>query len=211
MRQLLATRIFFVALVLPTFIYSQNETAPKVIPNSNFTIDYPADQAGILAQLVSWKEISNEMPAKTKAKLGIAASLSYGAVPAKIVAEYEGEHASMQLVEGQFTICICHLISLPGEPVIVRLHPKKSSRELDGGKMIVYPVVGGSKTADANKSDLIPVDIAHPDPHVWLVRSHSPLAAGEYALMLGTQNVNIYPFSVTAEAQAPEGITAEKK
>jgi hypothetical protein len=78
----------------------------------------------------------------------------------------------------------------------VRLHPKKQSRELDGGRMIVYPVVGGSKMADANKSDLIPVDVSHPDPQVWLVRSQIPLEPGEYALMLGTQNLSIFPFTV---------------
>jgi len=101
-------------------------------------------------------------------------------------------------------ICICHLLSLPNDPVIVRLHPKKNSRELDGGKIIVYPVVGGSKTADASETDLIAVDIAHPDAHVWLVRPQSPLPAGEYALMLGSQNMNIYPFTVSTSG-------AEKK
>lgn len=171
-------------------------SARSVIANSGFTADYPADRAGILVQTSSWEEIKGEMPTKTKAKHGIAASLSYGAVPAKLISEYEGDHAQTQLQAGQLMICICHLLSLPGDPVIVRLHPKKKSRELDGGKMIVYPVVGGSKTVDASKTDLIAVDIAHPDPNVWLVRSQSPLPAGEYALMLGTQNVNIYPFTV---------------
>jgi hypothetical protein len=211
MRHLLVTTVIFFVLVFPPLSQAQSGPAPQLIPNTNFTTDYPSDHPGILVQQVSWKEIQNEMPAKTKAKHGIAASLSYGAVPAKVVAEYEGEHSAMQLGPGQITICICHMLSLPGEPVIVRLHSKKNSRELDGGKMIVYPVVGGSKTADANKSDLIPVDVAHPDPHVWLVRSQSSLAAGEYALMLGTQNVNIYPFSIATESGTPRSVTAEKK
>ena len=185
-------------------IASAQTTAPALVPNSSFTADYPIGRAGILVQTSSWEEIKNEMPAKTKARHGIAASLSYGAVPAKIVAEYEGEHAPTQLPDGQLTICICNLLSLPGEPVIVRLHPKKGTRELDGGKMIVYPVVGGSKTADANKSDLMAVHVAHPDPHVWLIRSQASLPAGEYALMLGTQNLNIYPFAVAGTAEVSE-------
>ena len=183
---------------------AQTQTVPAIVPNSSFTVGYPADRAGILVQMSSWEEIKNEMPAKTKAKHGIAASLSYGAVPARLVAEYEGEHAATQVSAGQLTICICHLLSLPGEPAMVRLHPKKNARQLDGGKMIVYPVVGGSKTADANKTDLIAVDVAHPDPHVWLVRPQSPLTPGEYALMLGTQNVNIYPFTVAGAAEVSE-------
>jgi hypothetical protein len=56
--------------------------------------------------------------------------------------------------------------------------------------------------ADDNKSDLMPVDVSHPDPHVWLIRPQSPLSDGEYALMLGTQNINIFPFSVAASDSA---------
>lgn len=170
--------------------------------SASFTADYPMNQSGVFVQSSSWIAMTNQMPAKTKAAHGIAASLSYGAVPAKLVAEYAGEHASAQANAGQMVFCICHVLSLPGEPVIVRLHLKKDGRELDGGKMIVYPIVGGSKVADANKSDLIPVDQAHPDPNVWLVRPQSPLAPGEYALMLGTQNLNIYPFTVTVSSAA---------
>lgn len=191
----LLTTLLVISLCVTASAQTES-SARSAIANSGFTADYPADRAGILVQTSSWEEIKDEMPTKTKAKHGIAASLSYGAVPAKLISEYEGDHAQTQLQAGQLMICICHLLSLPGDPVIVRLHPKKKSRELDSGKMIVYPVVGGSKTVDASKTDLIAVDIAHPDPHVWLVRSQSPLPAGEYALMLGTQNVNIYPFTV---------------
>jgi len=181
---------------------AQTQPASSVIPNSAFTAEYPGDRAGILVQNSSWQEIKNETPTKTKTKRGIAASLSYGAAPAKLVAEYEGDHAATQVEIGQLMLCICHLLDLPGEPVIVRLHPKKNSRQLDGGKMIVYPIVGGSKTADASKSDLIPVEIGHPDPHVWLVRSQLSLPVGEYALIVGTQNVNIYPFTVASSVAA---------
>jgi hypothetical protein len=80
--------------------------------------------------------------------------------------------------------------------VLVRLHPKKGARELDGGRMIDYPVVGGSKMADANKTDLVPADVSQPEPQYWLIRPQSPLEPGEYALMLGTQNISIFPFTV---------------
>jgi hypothetical protein len=154
------------------------------------------DRAGIFIKGAEWKAVTNQAPFKTKAAHSIAASLSYGLVPAKVVAEYEGDHAPTQAEGAQPVFCICHIISIPGEPVIVRLHPKKTSRELDGGKMIVYPVIGGSKMADANKTDLIPVDVSHPDPQVWIVRPQSALAPGEYAVMLGTQNVSIFPFTI---------------
>jgi hypothetical protein len=177
------------ALVLSATAAAQTQPDQAFIKDADFTAEYPMDRAGIFIQTPDWKDIKNQMPTKTKAAHGLAASLSYGLVPAKVVAEYEGEHAPAQASAGQPILCICHILSLPGQPVIVRLRPKKGSRELDGGKMIVYPVVGGSKTADA-------------DPQVWLVRPEVVLGPGEYALMLGTQNVAIYPFSVAGDSPA---------
>jgi hypothetical protein len=196
---------FLLAVTVVSLTFSQ-EPAPRPAPaNSEFTADYPTDRFGILIQDSSWSEIASQVPAKTRAAHGFAASLSYGLVPVKIVAEYQGTHAAVSVGAGRPILCICHMMSLPGEPVIVQLHVKKGSRELDGGKMVVYPVVGGSKMADANQSDLIPVDQSHPENHVWLIRPQSPLDPGEYALMLGTQNLYIYPFTVTAPAAGPAG------
>jgi len=185
------------SLLASTFLitlYAQNQPTPDKDPG--FTADYPMDRAGVFIQSAEWTALSNQMPAKTKTSRGIAASLSYGMVPAKLVAEYAGDHATAQVESGRPIICICHILSLPGEPVLVRLHAKNGARELDGGRMIVYPVVGGSKMADANKSDLIAADVSHPESQIWLVRSQGSLEPGEYALMLGTQNISIFPFTV---------------
>jgi hypothetical protein len=182
-----------------------NQTAPAAVPgedqsapgsNPALTADYPRNQAGILIQGNDWTPVANQYPTKTKLDRGWAASLSYGVVPAKVVAEYDGEHALTQIDAAQPVVCICRFMSIPGAPVLVRLHPKKGMRELDGGRMTVYPIVGGSKVADAKTTDLIPADVSHPDPQIWLVRPQSPLDPGEYALMLGTQNMSIYPFTV---------------
>jgi hypothetical protein len=197
-------------LLIPNLVFAQAQVTPTVIPNATFTAEYPNDRAGVFIQKIEWQEVSSVTPTKTRARHAIAASLSYGAVPANLVSEYEGAHAAVEVPAGLPVICICHLLSLPGDPVIVRLHPKKNLRELDGGKMIVYPVVGGSKAADANSSDLISVDVAKPDAHVWLIRPQAALAAGEYALMLGTKNVAIFPFTV-AEAPTPAERLSEKK
>lgn len=197
---------FLLAVMTASVAFSQDQVSQPASANSSFASDYPMDRPGIFIEDSSWKEIGNEMPVKTRTAHSIAASLSYGVVPAKIVAEYQGEHAATQAASAQPTICICHMLSLPGQPVIVHLNPKKGSRELDGGKMIVYPVVGGSKMADANKSDLIAVEQSHPEDHVWLVRPQSPLAPGEYALMLGTQNLNIYSFTISAPPANSAGV-----
>jgi len=171
--------------------------------NPELTADYPTDRAGIFIQGATWTVVTNQMPAKVKGAHGIAASLSYGMVPVKIVAEYDGENASTRIEASQPILCVCHFSSIPGAPVLVRLRPKKGSRELDGGRMVAYPLVGNTKMADANKSDLIPADVSRPDPQVWLIRPTSSLEPGQYALMLGTQNVSIYPFAVVAPSVPP--------
>ena len=180
-------------------VHAQNQASPAPpAPDSSkaLTVDYPPNRAGILIQGAQWTAVANQNPAKTKAAHSLAAGLSYGIVPAKVVAEYDGEHASTQVDSVQPVICVCHFSSIPGAPVLVRLHTKKGARELDGGKMIVYPITGGSKIADANKTDLVPADVSQPEAQVWLVRPQSPLEPGEYALMLGTQNISIFPFAV---------------
>ena len=187
----------------PVCVVRENQPAPGSGPE--LTSDYPMDQAGVLIQGAQWTAVANQFPAKTRAAHGIAASLSYGVVPVKIVAEYDGEHAPTRVETAQPVLCLCHVGSLPGDPVLVRLHPKKGARELDGGRMFVYPVVGNSKMAEANKSDLVPADVSHPAPQVWLVRPQVPLEPGEYALMLGTQNVSIFPFTVLAPSVHPSG------
>ncbi len=181
------------------------EDQPTPASNPDLSTDYPRDQAGVLIQSDEWKAVANQNPIRTRAAHSIAASLSYGVVPVKIVAEYAGEHAPTEVAAGQLILCLCHFISIPGEPALVRLHAKKDTRELDGGRMVVYPIVGGSKMADANKTDLIPADVSHPDPQVWLIRPQSPLEPGEYALMLGTQNLSIFPFTVVPAPAAPSG------
>lgn len=187
-----------VILSLVSMLSAQPQSETTAAPAVKLTADYPKDRAGVFIQNVDWISITAAMPSKTKAKRGWAASLSYGAVPAVVVAEYAGLHAQVQVELEQPIICLCHLLSLPGDPVLVKLHPKKESRELDGGRMTVLPIVGGSKMADANKSDLIPVDVSQPESMVWLVRPQQLLLPGEYALMLGTQNVSIFPFTVSS-------------
>jgi hypothetical protein len=177
-------------------VHAQNQPSPAQDSGKQSVANYPSNRAGILIQGAQWTPVANQNPTKTKTAHSLAAGLSYGMVPAKIVAEYDGEHASTQVDAAQPTICICHFYSIPGAPVLVRLHPKKGARELDGGRMIVYPVVGGSKMADANKTDLVPADVSQPEPQYWLIRPQSPLEPGEYALMLGTQNISIFPFTV---------------
>jgi hypothetical protein len=191
--------VFGIILIAPRFGLGQTRTDAAPAASSSPTADYPKGRAGVLIEGPDWPSISATMPSKTRAKGGIAQSLSYGAVRGTAVADYNGEHAAVQIKPGRVLICICRIVSLPGDPIIVKLHPQKGMRELDGGKL---PILG-AKMAEAGKSDLIPADVSHPDSTVWLVRSQDALPEGEYALMLGAQNMAVFPFTISAASNDP--------
>ena len=159
-------------------------------------VDYPSRSVGVLIHDSDWVSVPGAAPSKNHVKHGFASSMSYGIAPAAMVSDYQGLHAKVQIKPGEPVICLCHFISLPGEPVLVRLHPvpKKDLRELHAGNLHL-----GTKQEEAEKSDMIPVQTAHPEETVWLVQPKQALPPGEYALMLGTQNLALFPFTVAAE------------
>lgn len=185
---------FFLGSVLSSFPQTMAQSRPDATSSrlSSSEVEYPKDDAGILIYSSAWTEILPTPPAESRVKRAVAASLTYGAIPAKLVAEYDGLHADVQLSPGRPIVCACHIPNLSVSPVLVRLHAKKNSRELDGGRIIV-----GGRIGEASKSDLIEVDVSRPETEVWLIQPREALPAGEYALMLGTQNMNIYPFTVS--------------
>ncbi|HKW89602.1 MAG TPA: hypothetical protein VJN21_12690 [Candidatus Acidoferrales bacterium] len=195
-------------LASPATTFAQNKLTET--PSATVTLpkDYPTDQPGMFIQSLGWISLPAAMPFKTHVKHAIAAYFSYGAVPAPLVADYAGPHAAVQIGTAQPVICICHLISLPGAPIIVRLHPKKNMRELDGGNM---PILYGSKMIEAKKNDTIPVDVSQPESTVWLVRPRQDLPVGEYALMLGSQNIDVFPFTVSIPGVDTTGSPLKKK
>ena len=193
-------RLIIVILVLVAST-GPNSTQKKSEPASfGVTADYPSDEAGILIQNGDWVPLGQESPKKTRVKHGVAASLSYGSVPATVLSEYAGSHSKTEVHLKKPVICICHIAVRSGNLVLVRLHPdtKHDTRILDGGRM---PVIG-AKVMEAKDSDVFPVDLLQPEDGVWLIRPTQELLEGEYALMLGAQNLVIFTFSVTK----PQGL-----
>lgn len=190
----LCVAALFLGNASPRLSQTAKETKPKSssAAPSTFTADYPKDEAGMLIENSGWTSVPNEAPSKTKVKHGLAHALTTGAVPAAVVATYDGAHAQIQVPPGRPILCICHVLSIPGAPALVKLHSKKGSRELDGGRL---PIMG-AKITEAAENDLITVEVSQPENTVWLVRPREALPPGEYALMLGTQNMSIFPFTV---------------
>ena len=173
---------------------------------SNFPAEYPNDGASVLVENSGWVDLSAKFPSKVRTKGGLASSLTFGAVPAAVIAEYQGQHAELQIETRRPVFCICNVPSFPGGPVLVKLHPKKGSRELDGGRL----PVSGAKIAEAKQSDQVPAEAVQPENACWLMRPREDLPAGEYALMLGTQNMSIFAFTITNPPVANPAAASKK-
>ena len=153
-----------------------------------------------------WVDLSEESPSNIRTKRGLFGSLTYGAIPASVIVEYQGQHAQLQIETRRPVFSICNVPSFAGGPVLVKLHPKKDLRELDGGRL---PVLG-AKIAEAKRSDQVPTEAVQPEKACWLMRLREDLPAGEYALLFGTQNIIIFPFT-TAVPPGGNPTTAPKK
>ena len=159
--------------------------------SSNFPAESPNDDASVLVDS-SWVALSQELPSKIRTKWGLVSSLTYGVVPGAIIAEYPGQHAELQIETRRPVFSICNVPSFAGAPALVRLHPKKDSRELDAGRL---PVLG-AKIGEAKQSDQVPTEAVQPENACWLLRPREDLPAGEYALLLPTENLSIFPFTI---------------
>jgi len=190
--------IIVVFLGSESVLFSQT-TSSKPGPGSSslssFTTECPEDSTGVLIENSGWIEVPDETPSDTKVKHGILHAFTYGAMPARAVSIYDGVHAQVQIRPSQPILCICRTPSLHSAPVLVKLHPKKDSRELDGGRLSI-----GAKILEATVNDLVTVDVSRPESNIWLLRPRELLLPGEYAVMLGTQDLSIFPFTVFGPA-----------
>lgn len=188
-----ATVIFLASCSIASAQGNEAPATSSAAPTA-VTADYPPDQAGVLIGASDWIAIEGEGPSKSHIKHGFAPAFTYGIAPAAIVSDYKGPHAQVHIQPGRPVICVCHFNGLPGDPVLVKLHVKKGMRELDGGNLHI-----GAKLEEAQKSDLVAANVSKPGDMVWLVQPNDALPPGEYALMLGTQNIVIFPFTVDGE------------
>jgi hypothetical protein len=159
---------------------------------SNFPAEYPTDGVTVLVENSGWVDLSEEFPSKIHPKRGLVSSLTYGAVAAVVIIEYPGQHAELQIENRRPVFSSCNVPSIPGGPVLVKLHLKSDSRELDGGRL---PILG-AKIAEAKQSDQVPTEAVQPENACWLLRPREDLPAGEYALMLATENLGIFAFTI---------------
>jgi hypothetical protein len=91
---------------LPLVAGVQSKTDTNSSAPSTITADYPKDYTGVLIDSSGWTEVPAVFPSKTHVKRAIAASLTYGAVPAAVVTEYDGLHASVKAPPERPVLCI---------------------------------------------------------------------------------------------------------
>lgn len=176
---------------------AQTPKPDTTLAQTSNSMDYPEDQTGVLINGTEWTEVPQVLPSKMRRKHGVAAAFTYGAVPAKAVMEYAGQHAEIVLSAGRPAICICYTV-LHRPPVLVRLHARKNSRELVSA---AAPIMD-TTISEAAQSDLVEIDVSTPESTVWLLRPRKALPPGEYAVMVETQNMGIFPFTVTNSDKA---------
>jgi len=188
------TAILWMFLALPALQNPPGTGSDQV--DSPIAVDaaLPEDADGVLIKGPDWTTITQSIPAKSKVRRGLAAAFSYGIVPASIATEFPGRHAPVQVSAQRPWICICHLDTPVAEILLVKLRVKKDSRELNGGRM----PVPGAKVAEAEQNDVIPIEEFDQQEGVRLIRPRAPLPVGEYALLVGRQNVAIFAFGVSA-------------
>jgi hypothetical protein len=184
----------FLFSLLPSarFAPAQDKPSTASPSPSNFPVEYPNDGASVLVENSGWVDLSEKSPSNVRTKRGLLGSLTYGVIRAAVIAEYQGQHAELQIETRRPVFCVCNVPSFPGGPVLVKLHPKKDFRELDGGRL----PVSGAKIAEAKQSDQVPTEAVQPENACWLMRPRKDVLPGEYALMLGTQNMSILPFTI---------------
>jgi hypothetical protein len=68
----------------------------------------------------------------------------------------------------------------------------------------------GAKVAEAKHSDQVPTEAVQPENACWLMRPREDLPAGEYALMLGTQNMSIFAFTIANPSGGSPGPAPKK-
>src|SRR5258708_1254151 len=81
---------------------------------------------------------------------------------------------------------------MPAASSLGRRDVKKDWGELGAGRL---PVLG-AKIGEGKQSDQVPTEAVQPENACWLLRPREDLPAGEYALLLPTENLSIFPFTI---------------
>lgn len=197
--------IFFATLIAAPMLAQQAPAAapadkPAIAAPPASEASAPSGQPGMYVQdSTGWHLLAQNMQYKAKLKHGFVSGLTYGAVAAPMVVEYQGLHAAVQINATQPKVCAYRLM-IPSAPLLVRLKPKKQTRELDSGSLRAVPLVGQTKEVQASASSLVPTTTLPSTAEcLALVQPQAALAPGEYAVMIGTQNIAIMDFGVAAQ------------
>jgi hypothetical protein len=208
MMQSICRNAAIIAVCLPSlFAAAQNKPKQTSRTPSTLVASYPDDALGVMIETSEWTEITEVMPSNTELKRGLAPALTYGIVPATVVAQFDGQHAEVQFTSQRPLICVCRAMSSQATPLLVKLHPKKGYRELYGGKLRLP----GAKIAKATESDIVPSELYQPEERVWLLRPKSALPPGEYALTTSDENLAIFPFTVYEHVSSTAPATSSKR
>jgi hypothetical protein len=205
---LCVTLMFSLSGLLSLFQNAPQDKTTKPLLVGSELDDEISDLSGVYVRDSDWGELVDVAPSRVRVKHGILHALTYGTVPADTVAEYDGAHAEIRVTAGRPIFCICLPQSSPTQPAVVKLHNYKDTRLFNAGRL---PVLGAI-VAEAKESDLVPIDVhRQPKNMGWLLQPRLDLPPGEYAVMLGTQNLDVFPFTLTDKAAKASAPTSHDK
>jgi hypothetical protein len=96
-------------------LFAAAPNRPKVKPPapSHLIADYPDDVSGVLMESPEWTEIDEVMPSDKSARHALAAALSSGLIPGHTVAQFDGQHADIQLASLRPVLWVCRTKPIP--------------------------------------------------------------------------------------------------
>lgn len=178
------------AILLAAF---QNGTAQQPSPSVLLYTERVDDSAEVLIHDSEWKELSQVLPndPDLQVKNGMISGITWGAVPARLVVRFDGEHADVLVNSRRPTIRISG-VSVSMKLLLVRLHPKRGYRDLVGSRLREP----GAQIAKVDPHDRVAAVISEDGPDAWILRAKEALQPGEYAIMTGKQNLALFPFTI---------------
>ena len=180
-------------------LFAAAPNRPKVKPPtpSHLIADYPDDVSSVLIESPEWTEIDEVMPSDKGARHALAAALSSGLIPAHTVAQFDGQHAGLQLASQWPFYAFVERNLFP------LLHcPSDFTRRMES-RTPRWPAARSRRpNNESQPSDIIPADLFRAEKDVWLIQHKNALQPGEYALMIANDAVDIFPFTISDPAVA---------
>lgn len=148
-------------------------------------------------QDTTWRLLTPNMAYKAWVPDSFGTTPHSGALGELQAVAYPGMHAAVQIHAKRPLVCLYRLSSADA-PMLVRLNEdkKKKLRVMGGGGLHVLTIHKATHLATANADEVVSTATLPSTDCLVLLQPQAALLPGEYAVMLGLQNLAIMDFGV---------------